>query len=396
MPDFYMFNKKITKIKRFWCLMQAYGIMKLQKSTFSFGSQITLQQGDMDMKKRVTFLAALLVAACFGATVAMAEGSAKVTAQSGLNMRQGPGINYNVVTVLSNGATVNVVTPDDGNGWTYVTSGKNAGWVATKYLSGSAATTQAPSWRGSAVNCTVKSDANIRRGPGTDFGVLGVVPAGFTVSVDSYQDGWASVTWGDVSGYIATKLLNGLPAANGGTSTAGNSTSGRYEGADVTCTLNSDANLRSGPATSYEVLTAVPAGFTVTVHSYANGWSCVTWGDTTGYISNSLINGLPTANGGKGGSSSGSTAGTSWYGGHDYSNVYDYSYYRSQNADLRAAFGNDANAYLQHFVNYGMAEGRQGRASFNVYTYRDEHPELWEKFGDNLRGYYLWACGIPQ
>ena len=91
------------------------------------------------MKKRVTFLAALLVAACFGATVAMAEGSAKVTAQSGLNMRQGPGINYNVVTVLNNGATVNVVTPDDGNGWTYVTSGKNAGWVATKYLSGSAA-----------------------------------------------------------------------------------------------------------------------------------------------------------------------------------------------------------------------------------------------------------------
>ena len=84
------------------------------------------------MKKRVTFLAALLVAACFGATVAMAEGSAKVTAQSGLNMRQGPGINYNVVTVLNNGATVNVVTPDDGNGWTYVTSGKNAGWVATK------------------------------------------------------------------------------------------------------------------------------------------------------------------------------------------------------------------------------------------------------------------------
>ena len=72
-----MFNKKITKIKRFLCLMQAYGIMKLQKSTFSFGPQITLQQGDIDMKKRVTFLAALLVAACFGATVAMAEAAPK-------------------------------------------------------------------------------------------------------------------------------------------------------------------------------------------------------------------------------------------------------------------------------------------------------------------------------
>lgn len=277
-----------------------------------------------------------------------------------------------------------------------MTSGKNAGWVATKYLSGSAATTQAPSWRGSAVNCTVKSDANIRRGPVRTFGVLGVVPAGFTVSVDSYQDGWASVTWGDVSGYIATKAAQ-RPACRQRRYLHGQQLHQRpLRGCGCDLHLNSDANLRSGPATSYEVLTAVPAGFTVTVHSYANGWSCVTWGDTTGYISNSLINGLPPLTAAKGGSSSGSTAGTSWYGGHDYSNVYDYSYYRSQNADLRAAFGNDANAYLQHFVNYGMAEGRQGRASFNVYTYRDEHPELWEKFGDNLRGYYLWACGIPQ
>ena len=28
--------------------------------------------------------------------------------------------------------------------------------------------------------------------------------------------------------------------------------------------------------------------------------------------------------------------------------------------------------------------------------YKLETSELWEKFGDNLRGYYLWACGIPQ
>lgn len=351
------------------------------------------------MKKRVTFLATLLIAACFGATVAMADSSAKVTAQGGLNMRQGPGTNYAVVTVLDSGATVNVVTADDGNGWAYVTSGKNAGWVSTKYLSTSASGTKQTSWKGNPVSCTINSDANIRRGPGTDFGVLGVVPAGFTVNVYNYQDGWASVQWGDISGYIATKLINGLPnsGSSGSAVPASSSASGRYEGADVTCTINSDANLRSGPATSYEVLTTVPAGFNITVHSYANGWSCVTWNGTTGYISNSLINGLPGSNSGSSSSgSSSSSTGTSWYNGNNYANVYDYTYYRNNNADLRAAFGNDANAYLQHFVNYGMAEGRQGRASFNVYTYRSEHPELWERFGDNLRGYYLWACGIPQ
>ena len=80
----------------------------------------------------------------------------------------------------------------------------------------------------------------------------------------------------------------------------------------------------------------------------------------------------------------------------DYSAVFDADYYLKNNPDVAKWANNDKDKALQHFINYGMAEGRQGRASFNVYTYRDEHPELWEKFGDNLRGYYLWACGIPQ
>ena len=72
-------------------------------------------------------------------------------------------------------------------------------------------------------------------------------------------------------------------------------------------------------------------------------------------------------------------------------------YYGAADTCVGLAFG-----YVDEIVQYikdnsvlnpddGVAFG-----SFNVYTYRDEHPELWEKFGDNLRGYYLWACGIPQ
>lgn len=402
---FYIFDKNTSNLSKFLYSGVAYGIMKLRRKADFLRTPNTpiaaFAKEGRTMKKRIPFFAALCVTACLAVTTAFAEGPAAVTAKSGLNLRQGPGTDFKVITVLASGAQVNVVTPDEGIGWAYVTYGKYAGWAASKYLKGDAVTNVQPSWSGDAVDCTVTGDANLRRGAGTDSAVLTVVPAGFTVRVDSYARGWASVAWGDTTGYISTSLLSGLPAADrtaAKTSASSAAASGRYEGAPVTCTVKSDANLRSGPATSYPVLTAIPAGFSITVKSYANGWACVSWGDTHGYMAMSLISGLPAANITSSGTkqTEAAASGSSVLNGYDYSNVYDYTYYRSQNADLRAAFGSDSAAYLAHFIRYGMAEGRQARASFNVYTYRSEHPELWEQFGDDLRAYYLWACGIPQ
>lgn len=47
------------------------------------------------------------------------------------------------------------------------------------------------------------------------------------------------------------------------------------------------------------------------------------------------------------------------YNGVDYSAVFDYNYYISNNGDIKAAFGDDDVAVLAHFVNYGMSEGRR-------------------------------------
>ena len=60
------------------------------------------------------------------------------------------------------------------------------------------------------------SGANVREGPGTDFGVLGSLPQGEQVLVvieDMPVDGWSRVRLeGDgVEGYIATRLLSELP-----------------------------------------------------------------------------------------------------------------------------------------------------------------------------------------
>ena len=51
------------------------------------------------------------------------------------------------------------------------------------------------------------------------------------------------------------------------------------------------------------------------------------------------------------------------YNGVDYSSVYDFDYYTSRYSDIAYYFGNDPAGALAHFVNFGIAEGRQGRES---------------------------------
>ena len=77
------------------------------------------------------------------------------------------------------------------------------------------------------------------------------------------------------------------------------------------------------------------------------------------------------------------------YKGVDYAAVFDYEYYQKQYADLFNAFGDDAESYLWHFVEYGMAEGRRGNKQFNVYAYKNRYADLKKAFGNNLCSYYL-------
>ena len=69
--------------------------------------------------------------------------------------------------------------------------------------------------------------------------------------------------------------------------------------------------------------------------------------------------------------------------------MYDFDYYIAHCKDIRDwVKGNDYMA-IQHFVEYGMAEGRQGSEEFNVYTYRARYDDLRKRWGNDLKPYYL-------
>ncbi len=72
----------------------------------------------------------------------------------------------------------------------------------------------------------------------------------------------------------------------------------------------------------------------------------------------------------------------------DYSPIFDANYYAETYADLKAAFGNDEEALLNHFINYGMREGRRGNSAFNVYSYRGRYADLQKAYGDDIKKYY--------
>jgi hypothetical protein len=78
----------------------------------------------------------------------------------------------------------------------------------------------------------------------------------------------------------------------------------------------------------------------------------------------------------------------STYNGIDYSAVYDGAYYMIKYNDLKKAFVDNYDKLIQHFVNYGMKEKRQAKATFNVDIYKSNYKDLQDAFGNDYPKYY--------
>lgn len=97
-----------------------------------------------------------------------------------------------------------------------------------------------------------------------------------------------------------------------------------------------------------------------------------------------------TGNGGNsGGNQGGAAAGNYVVDGVDYSAVFNADYYYNNHKDVANAFGKDAQALFNHFMNYGINEGRQASEEFNVEAYKANNPDLVNVFGGDTRTYYV-------
>lgn len=86
-------------------------------------------------------------------------------------------------------------------------------------------------------------------------------------------------------------------------------------------------------------------------------------------------------------------------GNIDYSLVFDADYYYQTYPDLQQSIGNNPAALLNHFINSGMKEGRNGNAAFQVKAYMYYNPDLMAVYGNNdLSSYYTHyiTCGKAE
>lgn len=79
----------------------------------------------------------------------------------------------------------------------------------------------------------------------------------------------------------------------------------------------------------------------------------------------------------------------SFTGTGKYDKIFDAIYYADNNRDIKAVFGYNKSLLLEHFLNYGMAEGRRSIESFDVYSYKNRYYDLRQRFGNDLKSYYM-------
>ena len=106
-----------------------------------------------------------------------------------LNVRSGPGVNFQVVEVIARGTQVHMLGRNSASSWVYIqTPGGNTGWVNASYLSSSTPVHTLPVMDGAPPPVQVTGIVtayylNARSGPGVGFPIVDVLSRGQTVPV---------------------------------------------------------------------------------------------------------------------------------------------------------------------------------------------------------------------
>ena len=221
-------------------------------------------------------------------------GTAYITG-SDVNVRSTADTSGAVVTTAQAGTPVEVIGV---NGrWYKVRINGQTGYVSGPYVSySSSGSSAASSGNGSAVSGSAVSGSNssevryikgssvrLRSGPSTSSGILSICNNGAQVKLNSVSNGWAYVTTSDgKTGYVAAAYLSYSPqSVSSAPAQSQQSWTGYIKGNNV--------RVRSGPSTSYSILTTLSNGTPVTVTSQDGSWDGVTVNGQSGYVSSVYI-----------------------------------------------------------------------------------------------------------
>lgn len=192
---------------------------------------------------------------------------AAVTAAS-LNIRSGPGTNFDVAAKAKQGDKLPVLAQQ--GDWYQVQVGNVKGWVANWLVTVQNAPAPAPAnpapASGSKVAIVTADSLNIRSGPGTSFGINGNAKKGDRLPVTAQNGDWHKVQVGNVTGWVANWLVSIHTAPSPAPAQPNNT-------ASQVAVINADnLNLRGGPGTQHNVAGQVSRGIRLPIISRSGDW----------------------------------------------------------------------------------------------------------------------------
>ena len=232
-------------------------------------------------------------------------GNATVT--SALNLRSGPSTGNSILTVMPSGASVTLTGESSGGFYGVVYNGIS-GYAHSDWISvGGSAPAPAPTTPGSGstpVGSTVVGTAtvtayalNVRSGPSTSTSILSTVTSGQVIDImGDPQGGFYPMRAGGVSGWVSGDYISlggaAAPAPAPAPTTPGSGSVAVGDTVVNTAVVTAGAlNMRSGPSTSYPVITGMSYGAQVNIMgSPQGGFYPIEYLGTKGWASGDYLN----------------------------------------------------------------------------------------------------------
>lgn len=234
------------------------------------------------MKKTISVIIALvLMLTLWLPAAALAEDATVYVSSTGkgsLNLRSGPGKDYDVKGYVFHGSTVTEISTSGEWSKVKVDSTGKTGWIKTKYIDG---TTKELGTGKQTVSSS--GNLNLRSGPGTNYSVKGTVKNGTSVKVLNTEDNWVKIT--DYStgktGWIMEKYID-----TGSDWPSFDESFGDPETQSVYHVTGATLNVRKGAGSDYAKVTTLFEGTAFKVLGSSGNWFKIrTFDGTTGWVS---------------------------------------------------------------------------------------------------------------
>ncbi len=214
-----------------------------------------------------------------------------ITAET-LNVRSGPGSNFEVLYMVNKDDRVTIT--DTSNGWHKVKNNEDKeGWISSKYISiseSSETVSRSSSYEQKEVNT---NGLNMRSGASTSYRVITTLNKGTKVEVISESNGWSKIKYDGRLGYVYSIYLDDIKPSYTNTTTK---------------TVNTNSlNVRSGPSTSNSIVGKLSKGTKVSVISDSNGWSKILYNNKECYVSSRYLDSKSSSSDNSNNNSSNST-----------------------------------------------------------------------------------------